>query len=500
MFVENPNDTQLDLFSSPEQVMNSRQLKKYQDEKSWFNMYYKYVLQEVDETIFKPLYSENMGKPNSPVNVLVCMQQIKEGQGWSDRQLEEAVLFNLAVRKALGLVNIDDSSPVMSTFYDFRAKVNLYNLEHGRHLMAEAFHNLSSKHLKLLELSGTAVRMDSKLLDSNIADLSRYEIVWRTLDKTYKRGELFALKAKYRKRLEAMLEVDAQKTKYESNSAELSRKLQQLGQLVYDILVSLKIQDGLLHRVFHEQFEVSKGKVSTKSSSEITATSVQNPEDTDATFRKKNDQKVSGISVNVTETVPEGDKPSIILDAQVENASTADNFYTKDAVATAEYVTGNRVEYFYSDGAYASREFREFAQNHGIVTYFTGLQGKVPRYSLELIGEQLFVTNNQTGEVLTAEEIKAGRWRIRLTDENGKHKYVYFSQEDLDNSLRRQMQIQIPKDEFKKRNNVEAAMFQLSYHTRDNQTRYRGLASHRLMVYNRCAWMNFVRIAKYLAA
>lgn len=142
MFVENPNDTQLDLFSSPEQVMNSRQLKKYQDEKSWFNMYYKYVLQEVDETIFKPLYSENMGKPNSPVNVLVCMQQIKEGQGWSDRQLEEAVLFNLAVRKALGLVNIDDSSPVMSTFYDFRAKVNLYNLEHGRHLMAEAFHNL----------------------------------------------------------------------------------------------------------------------------------------------------------------------------------------------------------------------------------------------------------------------------------------------------------------------------------------------------------------------
>lgn len=500
MFVENPNDTQLSLFSSPEQIMNKRQLKKYQDEKSWFNLYYKHVLLEVDETIFSPLYSEGTGCPNAPVNVLVCMQQIKEGQGWSDRQLEEAVLFNLAVRKALGLVNIDDPSPVMSTFYEFRAKVNLYNLENGRHLMAEAFHDLSSKHLKLLELSGTAVRMDSKLLDSNIADLSRYEIVWRTLDKSYKRGELSALKAKLRNRLEAMLEVDAQKTKYESNSAELTRKLQQLGQLVYDILVSLKIQDGLLHRVFHEQFEVSKGKVSAKVSSEITATSVQNPDDTDATFRKKNDQEVSGISVNITETVPEGDKPSIILDAQVENASTADNSYTKDAVATAEYVTGNRVEYFYSDGAYASSEFREFAQNHGIVTYFTGLQGKVPRYLLELIGEQLFVTDSLTGEVLSAEETKAGRWRIRLTDENGRRKYVYFSKEDLDNSLRRQMQAHIPKDEFKKRNNVEAAMFQLSYHTRDNQTRYRGLASHRLMVYNRCAWMNFVRVAKYLEA
>ena len=500
MFVENPNDTQLNMFSSPAQILNKRQLKKYQDEKAWFNLFYKYVLQQVDETIFKPLYSNGIGSPNAPVNVLVCMQQIKEGQGWSDRQLEEAVLFNLAVRKALGLLNIDDASPVMSTYYEFRAKVNRYNLENGCHLMSESFHNLSAKHLKLLEIAGTSIRMDSKLLDSNIADLSRYEIVWRTLNKAYKNGLLASLKPKLRNRLEAILSEDAQQTVYQSNSATISKRLQQLGQLVYDILVSLKIQDGLLHRVFHEQFNVSKGTASAKANNEIAATSVQNPEDADATFRKKNEQEVSGYSVNVTETVPEDGKPSIILDVQIDDAGTADNSYTKDAVATAEYVTGNRVEYFYSDGAYACADFREYAQNHGIVTYYTGLQGKAPRYSLELIGEQLFVTDSRTGEMLNAEEIHEGRWRIKLVDENGRHRYVYFSKDDLEKSLRRQMHAHIPQEELNKRNNVEAAMFQLSFHTRDNQTRYRGLASNKLMAYNRCAWMNFVRLANYLAA
>lgn len=500
MFATNPNDSQLDLFSAPTEFMNRRQLNLYENEKSWFNLFYKNVFLKIDETIFKHLYCAGFGAPNAPVNVLVCMQQLKEGLGWSDQQLEEAMQFNLVVRKALGFMNINDPVPAMSTFYEFRAKVNRYNQETGRHLMQEAFHDLSRKYVELLEMSGTSVRMDSKLLDSNIAAMSRYEIVWNTLRQADKSGLLSGLKPKLRKRLEAILLEEAKQTVYKSNSETLNKKLQTIGQLVYDILVSLKIQDGKLHRVFHEQFSVTKGTVSAKDSSEIPATSVQNPNDTDATYREKDDQKVKGYSVNVTETLPEGEKPSIILDVQIGNASTADNAYTKDAIATAELVTGRKIEYFYSDGAYASSDFREYAQNQGIVTYFTGLQGKVPRFSLELVGSQLFVTDSRTGEEILAEEIKEGKWRIKLIGDNGKHQYVYFGKNDIDRSLLRRLHANIPQEELNKRNNVEAAMFQLSFHTRDNQTRYRGLDSNRLMAINRCAWMNFVRVAKYLTA
>lgn len=500
MFVENPNDSQLDLYSTPEFYMSTRQLNKFDDEKSWFNLFYKHVFLKIDETIFKDLYSNGVGRSNSPVNVLVCMQQIKEGQGWSDQQLEEALLFNLAFRRALGFMNLNDPVPAMSTFYEFRAKVNRYNEENGRHLMHEAFHDLSRKFVELLELSGTSIRMDSKLLDSNIANMSRYEIVWNTLKKSRKNLLQLGLKPKLQKRLEEMLSEEAKQTVYKSNSDAISKKLQKIGQLVYDILVSLKIQEGILHRVFHEQFSVEKGEVSAKQNSEIPATSLQNPNDPDATYRDKGDQHVTGYSYNITETDQEGDKPSIILDVQVENASTADNSYTKDAVATAEYVLGRRVEFFHSDGAYASAEFREYAQNHGIVTYFTGLQGKAPRFTLELVGEQLFVTDIQTGEEILAEEIKEGRWRIKLTEADGRRRYFYFSSNDIERSLMRQLHARTPQEELNKRNNVEAAMFQLSFHTRDNQTRYRGLASNTLMAINRCAWMNFVRVANYLTA
>ena len=48
----------------------------------------------------------------------------------------------------------------------------------------------------------------------------------------------------------------------------------------------------------------------------------------------------------------------------------------------------------------------------------------------------------------------------------------------------------LPLEEQHKRNNVEAAMFQYSFHTRNGKTRYRGLLKHRMHAYSRCMWMN----------
>ena len=45
--------------------------------------------------------------------------------------------------------------------------------------------------------------------------------------------------------------------------------------------------------------------------------------------------------------------------------------------------------------------------------------------------------------------------------------------------VRRQVE-SIPFEERKKRNNVEAAMFQYGFHTRNNKTRYRSLFKHGL--------------------
>lgn len=500
MFKTSSTNLQPSMFSSAEMVMNRRQISVYSNPASWFNKFYELVVCLIDETVFEPLYSADMGTPNVPIRVLVGMHSIKEGMGWSDRQLEEALLFNLAIRRALGFVNIDDMVPAMSSYYLWRKKTAEYDIVNGVNLMSQSFHQVAAEQIKLLQISGSAVRMDSKLIGSNIASYTRYEIVWCALNKAEQEGQFKTLKPKLRKRLDEVLAVEAKKTIYDSNTASVQKKLQELGRLVYDILVSLKIQDGILHRVFHEQFRAEKGQVEARPKEEISATSIQNPNDVDATYRQKDEQRVKGYSKNITETVPEDGKPSIITDVQVENASTADNTYTKDALETTELVTGRQITTLYADGAYQSQEVAEYLSRKGIASYFTGLQGKAPRYILNLESMELWVTDVKTGERILAEERGEGVWRITLTDAEGKRSYRYFRKADVERSYLRQLQSRIPQEEFNKRNNVEAGMFQLSFHTRNNKTRYRGLEKHRFLACARATWMNFIRIANYQAA
>ena len=79
----------------------------------------------------------------------------------------------------------------------------------------------------------------------------------------------------------------------------------------------------LLQRLFDEQYVVMDGKAVLRDKKEVKADSLQNPNDPDATYRAKNDQKVQGYVTNITETVEEG-KPNIITSVQVETAVFAD--------------------------------------------------------------------------------------------------------------------------------------------------------------------------------
>ena len=63
----------------------------------------------------------------------------------------------------------------------------------------------------------------------------------------------------------------------------------------------------------------------------VKADSLQNPNDPDAPYRSKNDQKVQGYVTNITETVEEG-KPNIITAVQVETAVFADCHFLQEAV------------------------------------------------------------------------------------------------------------------------------------------------------------------------
>ena len=120
-------------------------------------------------------------------------------------------------------------------------------------------------------------------------------------------------------------------------------------------------------------------------------------------------------------------------------------------------------------------------------------QTPVGRYDLNLNDDHLTVTDIQTGEIIPARKCKSGRFGIKTAKG-----YRYFSQREIDAcQLRKQIE-QMPLDKRVKRNNVEATIFQLCYHTRNNKTRYRGVIQHRAWAILRCIWINLRRIISYV--
>lgn len=154
----------------------------------------------------------------------------------------------------------------------------------------------------------------------------------------------------------------------------------------------------------------------------------------------------------------------------------------------------------HADGAYQSKENRELAadKENGFDFIANGIQGKPSRFDLDLQEDgTLEITDKQTAEVMTAIKVKDDKWKIPVKTKEGKDTYRYFDKTSIERSKVRRQTESIPWDERKKRNNVEASIFQYCFHTRNNKTRYRGLIKHTLQAIARCAWINMRRLFLY---
>lgn len=496
----NPNP-QLDMFTAPVMQLGSRASKKYSDPKAWHNQFYNLVTTKIDEELFSPLFpaGKKSGRPNASIRVLVGMSILKEGYGCSDEDLFEKCEFDLLTRKALGLELLTDVPPSIDTYYLFRRRICEYEQVNGVDLMQKCFEQVAGKQVRMLKISGKCVRMDSKLIGSNIASQSRYELVHTTLVKFLKANGVSALSHDQREIAKSYMEEDSSKTVYRSDADTLQNRLLQIGGFIMEVLNAhpeAAASYGLLKRLFEEQYVIEDGKALLRDRKDIKADSLQNPNDPDASFRDKHGKKVQGYSTNITETV-EDDKPSIITSVQVETATFADCHFLKEAVENSERVTNSTVENLYADGAYQSPENREFAHKHDDMQLKTGKMQGGCRWEMTPHGEDgLTVKDISTGN--TYEAVKAitkqgtrKRWRIPWDNKTG---WRYFEDKDIKAyQLRKQIE-SLPSSEQHKRNNVEAAMFQYSFHTRNGKTRYRGLLKHRMHAYSRCMWMNLRRI------
>lgn len=502
MFRKSKTNKQLDIFNSIPALLQGKARDKYLCTDEWHNLFRVNVFENIDEDIFSKLFDARMGSPNASIKQTISMMILKEGFGWSDKELFENCNFNVLVRSAIGMFDLTGKIPSESTYYEHKRKIYRNEITTGEDLVGKVFGGITGKQAMDFGVKAECIRMDSKLIGSNIANCSRYELIHGVIKEFYKSLNDFQ-RAKLPKESKSFLEKlqkeDQEKVLYYSKGNELVEKMQRLGNLMYLLTELFNESDSdyysTLLTVFNQQFKTGKSndKIELKPKKEIRASSIQSPHDTDSAYRKKGSQEIKGIVANITETCNETGL-NLITKPDVKPATAADNSFYKDGVEETQEVLDDKVKKSYQDGAYHSKENDKFNKNNDIEMLLTGIQGRESNFKFELTQDGFEVEDLSTGNKQNAVITKGGKYRI--TD--ACCKYRYFSLEQIANYYKRKRINNLPQEEQNKRNNVEAAMFQLSLFTRNNKIRYRGLIKIKNWANMRCLWINLVRIKNYM--
>ena len=277
-FKKSKQKSQPDLFATASFSLPERERRYMEDELSWHNEFYRNVLLNIDEEILRPLFVDgNMGAPTKQLRILIAMRMLKEGRGCSDEQLYENVRFNLVWRQAVGLFNINDECPSIDSYYMLFRRIAEYEQNNPEHvnLYKKIYQDLTAKQIKKYKIAGRTIRMDSKLIGSNIAWFSRYEIIHETFRKQVSEQAAMRISDQlYRQKALDFLAEDASKTVYRSDDETLGQRLLDLGIVISHILAMRgEGEVSLLNRVFHEQYDVDKdGNITVRDKKLVSAT------------------------------------------------------------------------------------------------------------------------------------------------------------------------------------------------------------------------------------
>lgn len=349
--------------------------------KSWAETFYQEVFCRLDETIFAPLYSGEASRPNTPVNVLVGLEILKSGFGWSDEELHEQVCFNLQVRHALGLHDLCGEIFTLRTLYNFRQRVHDYALETGINLMQQVFEQVTDQQLEVVGLATGWQRMDSTQVLSNLARMKRLELLVSVLQVVHRQLPE-RLQDPWGDRWQEYLKGRPHQVVYKIATAEVKGHLLVIGQELSAIEVELLQQAPesealvLIQRVLGEQYEHgTDGTVQLRAAKEVSAASLQSPHDPEATYRTKGGKAYrGGYVVNVSETAAPENSVQLITDLQVETNLTDDATLLEQSLDD-QAARGIEVSKMTTDGGYTGPRGEDACAKHQVELRATRMRG-----------------------------------------------------------------------------------------------------------------------------
>jgi len=263
-------------------------------DESWAPAFRRLVFDRIDERRYAVLYSDNISRPNFPVNVWVGLEILKGQFDYTDEELMRQFHFDLLTAYALGQEGLGELTVCIRTIYYNWKRLLEYEAMTGRNLLEEEFNSITDDALEQLGIETKTQRMDSSFVGSFIKKMSRLEIAVKVLQNFYKE-----LPEEEQKRwhplLSEYLEEEAQRLSFRLKRAEVEMHLTKVGEWLFKLHEAYSRDEALtglqsyrhMGRALQEQYLVTKEKEETvigvKPAKEISASSLQNPADDTAT-------------------------------------------------------------------------------------------------------------------------------------------------------------------------------------------------------------------------
>ena len=351
-------------------------------ENSWANTFYREFFSRLDEDAFAVLYSDLPSRPNVPVNVLVGLEALKAGQGWSDAEMYEHFCFDLQVRYALGYDRLGDGDFEIRTLYYFRERLSNYNLEKGVNLLEKAFEQITDAQLIDLNVRSGMQRMDSTQIASNMVSASRLRLLVEALQRI-ERILSAADQARLAETFTPYIQDAAGHYTYRVKGKEaVAEHLQKIGATIHALLVDLKpvyATEGayqVLERLFTDHFHLLESGPRAKENKELTSGCLQSVDDLEATYRTKGTGHYQGYVANITETCDPENELQLITKVQVAPNNIDDSQLLAEALPNLKERTD--LETLITDGGFGGEASDIALQAHGVNLIQTALRGAQP--------------------------------------------------------------------------------------------------------------------------
>jgi len=527
MFKRNYRHMQIPLTSHVDEL--PEKLRK-RLENSWAGVFYRELFTRLNETPFGVLYADCPSRPNIAVNVLVGLEYLKAGNGWSDEEMYDAYCYDIQVRYALGYRQLSEGYFDLRTLYYFRERLSRYMQEKGINLLEKAFEQVTDEQIKAYQLKTGKQRMDSTQIASNICEMGRLQLLVEVLQRVHRmlREED---QTRYEEVFEAYTKGHAGQYVYHLKGQDTSEHLQKIGELMQQLVEALHATYKeepvymVLCRVFTEHFRVEEKTVKTKLGKELSASSLQSPDDLESTYRQKNRKSYKGYAANITETCDPENELQLITKVQVASNNIDDAQMLVEALPDLKERTG--IDTLYTDGGYGSSEADDSLQKQEVEQIQTAIRGRIPTSEkLNLVDfkmkqsqsgkpTQITCPKEQTVEVLASSQKKGfvAHFDDKVCEncpflekcpvQRGKRDtrfHLRFTQNQINMSQRRQRSLIHQEEGRNLRAAVESTVRQVKHPFPAGKLPVRGRFRVTCMVIGSAMTANIRRIQRYLEA